>query len=288
MIVVTGATGQFGRQVVENLLERGVPADRIVVAVRTPAKAAGLAAQGVKIRLANYEQPQTLLAAFDGADKLLLVSSTGPDDARIAQHRAAVEAAAKTNVGLIAYTSVTAAPISTLGLARVHRDTEQAIAEAGLPAVLLRNGWYTENYTATLPDAVARGAIAGSAGQGRIASATRADFAEAAAVVLTRDDEAGKVYDLTGDTAWSLPELAAETSAQSGRPVTYADLPAEQYRQILAGAGLPDFVTDLIVDADVQISRGALAHVTTDLGELLGRPTTPLSTAVTQALTATA
>ncbi|MGW0562259.1 SDR family oxidoreductase [Streptomyces sp. NPDC003016] len=286
MIVVTGATGQFGRQVVEHLLRRGVPADRIAAAVRTPAKAADLAAQGVEIRLADYGKPETLLTAFAGADKLLLVSSTGPDGTRITQHRAAVDAAAKADVGLIAYTSVTGAPTNPLGLARVHRDTEQAIADSGLPAVLLRNGWYTENYTAALPDAVARGAIAGSAGQGRIASATRADFAEAAAVVLTRDDQAGKVYDLTGDAAWSLPELAAESAAQSGRPVTYADLPAEQYRQILAGAGLPGFVTDLLVDADVQVSHGALAGVTADLSGLLGRPTTPLTTAVTQALAA--
>ncbi|WP_093797104.1 SDR family oxidoreductase [Streptomyces sp. Wb2n-11] len=286
MIVVTGATGQFGRQVIEHLLQRGVPAGQIAAAVRTPAKAADLAALGVDIRLADYERPETLLTAFAGADKLLLVSSTGPDDTRIVQHRAAVDAAAKTGVGLIAYTSVTGAPTNPLGLARVHRDTEQAIDDSGLPAVLLRNGWYTENYTATLPDAVARGAIAGSAGQGRIASATRADFAEAAAVVLTRDDQAGKVYDLTGDAAWSLPELAAESAAQSGKPVAYADLPAEQYRQILTGAGLPGFVTDLIVDADVQVSQGALAGVTTDLSGLLGRPTTPLSTAVTQALAA--
>ncbi|GAA3020652.1 SDR family oxidoreductase [Streptomyces fulvorobeus] len=284
MIVVTGATGQFGHQVIEHLLRRGVPAGRIAAAVRTPAKAADLAARGVEIRLADYERPETLLAAFANADKLLLVSSTGPDDIRIVQHRAAVEAAAKAGVGLIAYTSVTAAPTSPLGLARVHRDTEQAIADSGLPAVLLRNGWYTENYTATLPDAVERGAIAGSAGQGRIASATRADFAEAAAVVLTRDDQSAKVYDLTGDTAWSLPELATESAAQSGKRVTYADLPAQQYRQILTGAGLPDFVTDLIVDADVQVSHGALAHITTDLSGLLGRPTTPLSTAVAQAL----
>ncbi len=286
MIVVTGATGQFGRQVVEHLLQRGVPAGQIAAAVRTPAKAADLAALGVDIRLADYERPETLLTAFAGADKLLLVSSTGPDDTRIVQHRAAVDAAAKTGVGLIAYTSVTGAPTNPLGLARVHRDTEQAIADSGLPAVLLRNGWYTENYTATLPDAVARGAIAGSASQGRIASATRADFAEAAAVVLTRDDQAGKVYDLTGDAAWSLPELAAESAAQSGKQVTYADLPAEQYRQILTGAGLPGFVADLIVDADVQVSHGALAAVTTDLSGLLGRPATPLSTAVTQALAA--
>ncbi|MEU4685806.1 SDR family oxidoreductase [Streptomyces xinghaiensis] len=286
MIVVTGATGQFGRHVIEHLLRRGIPAGRIAAAVRTPARAADLAAQGVDIRLADYDRPETLPTAFAGADKLLLVSSTGPDDARIAQHRAAVETAAGAGVGLIAYTSVIGAPASPLGLARVHRDTEQAIADSGLPAVLLRNGWYTENYTAALPEAVERGALAGSAGQGLIASAARADFAEAAAVVLTRDDQAGKVYELTGDTAWSLPELAAESAAQSGRPVTYTDLPAEQYRQILAGAGLPGFVTDLIVDADVQVSRGALAGVTADLRGLLGRPTTPLSAVVTRALAA--
>ncbi|NJP99607.1 NAD(P)H-binding protein [Streptomyces zingiberis] len=286
MIVVTGATGHFGRQVIVHLLRRGTPADRIAAAVRTPAKAADLAERGVEIRLADYDRPETLLPAFTGADKLLLVSSTGPDDARITQHRAAVEAAAEAGAGLLAYTSVAGAPTNPLGLARVHRDTEQAVAGSGLPAVLLRNGWYTENYTAALPGAVERGTLVGSAGQGRIASAARADLAEAAAEVLTRDDQAGKVYELTGDTTWSLPELAAEAAARSGRPVTYTDLPAERYRQILAEAGLPGFVAELIVDADVQVSRGALAGVTADLSGLLGRPATPLSAVVAQALAA--
>lgn len=284
MIVVTGATGQFGRQVVEHLLHRGVPADQVIAAVRTPAKAAGLAALGVEVRLADYDQPQTLLAAFAGADKVLLISSTGPDAARIAQHRAAIDAAAAVGVEVFAYTSVTRAPTNPMGLAHVHRVTEQALAESGLPAVVLRNGWYTENHTAALPGAVARGVLAGSAGNGRIASAARADLAEAAAVVLTRGDQAGKTYDLTGDTAWTLAELAAEAAAQSGTPLTYTNLPAEQYRQLLHQAGLPDAAVDLIVDADVQISHGALAHVTSDLATLLGRSATPLSTTVAQTL----
>jgi NAD(P)H dehydrogenase (quinone) len=284
MIVITGATGQFGRQVVEHLLHHGVPAGQVVAAVRSPAKAAGLAALGVEIRHADYDHPQTLLTAFAGADKVLLVSSTGPDATRITQHRAAIDAAATVGVEVFAYTSVTRAPTNPMGLAYVHRVTEQALAESGLPAVVLRNGWYTENHTAALPGAVARGVLAGSAGNGRIASATRADLAEAAAVVLTRSDQAGKTYDLTGDTAWTLAELAAEAAAQSGTPLTYTDLPAEQYRQILHQAELPDATIDLIVDADVQISHGALAHVTSDLTALLGRPATPLSTTIAQTL----
>lgn len=284
MIVVTGATGQYGHKVIEHLLQRGVPAAQIVAAVRTPAKASGLLTLGVEVRHADYDLPETLSAAFAGADKLLLVSSTGSDRVRIAQHRAAIDAAAKANVSVIAYTSVTRAPTNPMTLARVHRDTEQALTTSGLPAVLLRNGWYTENHTAPLPGAVARGILAGSAGRGRIASAARADLAEAAAVILTLDNQAGKIYDLTGDTAWTLEELAAETAAQSGKPLTYTDLPAEQFRCMLTQAGLPSHTADLIVDADLYISHGALAHVTSDLRHILGRPTIPLAAVVAQTL----
>lgn len=284
MIVVTAATGQFGRLVVENLLERGVGAGDVAVAVRDPDKAAAFAERGVEVRHADYAKPETLAPAFKGADKLLLVSGTGPDEARTAQHRAAVAAAKEAAVGLLAYTSIFDAPNSPLGLARVHRDTEAAIAESALPSVLLRNGWYTENYTAALAASVRAGAIAGSAGQGRIASAGRADMAEAAAIVLAGEGHAGKVYELTGDTSWSLPQLAAEAAAQSGVEVLYTDLPPEQYAQMLAGFGLPAFLVDLLVDADVQISRGALETATGDLAALLGRPTTPLSAAVAAAL----
>ncbi|MTE18900.1 NAD(P)H-binding protein [Streptomyces sp. TRM43335] len=284
MIVVTGATGQFGRLAVEKLIGRGVPAAEIAAAVRTPEKAADLAARGVEVREADYDRPETLAPAFAGADKLLFVSANGPDDLRIAQHRAVVAAAREAEVGLVAYTSIVDADTNPLGLARVHRDTEAALAGSGLPTVLLRNGWYTENYTAALPDAVERGAIVGSAGEGRIASAGRADYAEAAAAVLTRDGQAGKVYELTGDRTWTLADLAAAATAVSGREVVYTDLPAEQYARILTDAGLPDFVVELVVDSDTKVAQGALERVTDDLPTLLGRPTTPLSDSVAEAL----
>lgn len=285
MIVVTGATGQLGRQTVEALLKLGVPATEIAVAVRSPHNAAGLAERGVSVREADYDRPETLAPAFAGADKLLFISANGPDDLRITQHRAVVGAAKEAGVGLVAYTSITGADTNPLGLARVHRFTEEQLAASGLPTVLLRNGWYTENYTGTLAGSAERGAIVGSAGDGRIASATRAEFAEAAAIVLTSEEpQAGKVYELTGDTAWTLTELAAETSAVSGKDVGYSDLPTEQYAQVLTGAGLPGFLVDLLVDADVKVSQGALARVSGDLSALLGRPTTSLTAAVTEAL----
>ncbi len=284
MIVVTGATGQYGRLVVEALLDRGTPGSEIVAAVRTPAKAADLAARGVQVREADYTRPETLVAAFTGADKLLFVSSSGPEADRIAQHRAVVAAAAEARVGLLHYTSIYNATDSTLGLSRAHRDTEAHIAETGLPSVLLRNGWYTENYTGSLAGSVERGAIAGSAGEGRIASASRADYAEAAAVVLLSDDQAGKVYELTGDTNWSLAELAAEAAKQSGKDVAFANLPADEYTRILTSVGLPEFLVELLVDSDLRVSEGALAGTTTELSTLLGRPTTPQADSVANAL----
>lgn len=284
MIVITGATGQFGRLVLKHLLNRGVPAGEIVAAIRNPDKASEFTAQGIEVRIADYDRPDTLLTAFEGADKILLVSSTGPDDARITQHRAAIDAAVASGVGLLAYTSVTNAPTSPMGLARVHRATEHIIADAGLPAVVLRNGWYTENHTASLTDAIARGSLIGSAGDGQVAFAAREDLAEAAAIVLTRDDQAGMTYELTGDTVWTLSELAAEAAAQSGTSLIYTDLPAEQYQQILTQVGLPDHIVDLIIDADVGISQGSLSTITSDLPTILGRTTTAPSTTVAQAL----
>ncbi|MGW1739859.1 NAD(P)H-binding protein [Nocardia sp. NPDC001965] len=285
MLVVTGATGQFGRLAVEALLRRGVPAARLAVAVRDADKAADLTDRGITVRAADYDRPETLVPAFADAEKLLFVSANGPDDLRIRQHTAVVDAAARAGAGLVAYTSVVEADTNPLGLARVHRETEARLLAAGLPTVLLRNGWYTENYTAGLADSVRRGNLVGSAGKGGIASATRADLAEAAAAVLTAGDEqAGKVYELTGDVAWTLDDLAATAAAVSGQPVGYTDLPAAQYAEILTGAGLPGFLVDLLVDSEVQIARGALATVTPDLARLLGRPATPLRDSVAAAL----
>lgn len=285
MIVVTGATGRLGRLTVESLLARGVPAADIAVAVRSPEKAADLAARGVAVREGDYDRPDTLAAAFAGADTLVLVSANAPDNAlRIGQHRAAVAAARQAGVGRIVYTSIVVADTNPLALASVHKTTEELIRATGIPFVFLRNGWYFENYTAGIPDALGRGGLVGTAAEGRIAAASIADFAEAAAVVAAGTGHDGKAYELTGDASWTLGELAAEVARQTGKPFTYTDLPAEDYAKVLTGAGLPAGLAELLTDAEVHTRGGALALVTADLRTLLGRPATTLAGAVAEAL----
>jgi NAD(P)H dehydrogenase (quinone) len=285
MITVTGATGRLGHLVVEDLLKRGVPAGEIVAAVRTPDKAADLAARGVQVREADYTEPETLAAAFAGTDNLLLVSASEVGQ-RVPQHRNVVRAATGAGVSLIAYTSVLSAQTSGIALAGEHKATETLILETGLPYVFLRNGWYFENYTENLAPAFQYGAILGSAGQGRISGATRADFAAAAASVLAGDGPANTVYELGGDQPFTMAELAAEVSGQSGRPVVYTDLPAEEYTKALLGAGLADAYAGLLADSDLGIGRGELFTDSGDLGRLIGRPTTTLAEAVAVALRA--
>lgn len=282
MIVVTGATGQLGRLVIHALLKT-VPASRLVAAVRNPEKAGDLAALGVQVRRADYTDSASLDAAFQGATKVLLISSNQIGE-RLPQHRAVIDAAKRAGVQLLAYTSVLRAADSTLGLAGEHRETERAIADSGVPAAILRNGWYTENYTAALPNAVAHGAILGSAGEGRIASAARRDYAEAAAAVLSGDGHAGKTYELAGDSAYTLAELAAEVARQSGKPVQYRDLPEADYKAALLGFGLPDELAALLSDSDAQAARGALFDDGRQLSALIGHPTTPWAVTVGEAL----
>jgi NAD(P)H dehydrogenase (quinone) len=282
MIAVTGATGQLGRLVIEALLKT-LPASEIIAAARSPEKATDLAARGVQVRRADYNDPATLDAAFAGADKLLLISSN-EIGRRATQHRAAIDAARRSGVALIGYTSVLHADTSPLGLAGEHRETEAALRESTLPFVLLRNGWYTENYTSSLASALAHGAILGCAGQGRISSAARADYAAAAAVAMTRDAQAGRVYELAGDTAYTLADLAAQVSRQSGKTVEYRNLSEPDYQAALLGAGLPELVAALLSDSDTGASKGALFDNGRQLSELLGRPTTPLATVVAAAL----
>jgi NAD(P)H dehydrogenase (quinone) len=283
-LVVTGATGQLGRHVITELLARGVPAGQIVAAVRQPEKAADLAAQGVQVRQADYTQPDTLRTAFAGATKVLLISSSEVGQ-RAAQHANVIAAAKEAGAGLLAYTSIARADSSTLLLAAEHQATEQLVRDSGLPFVLLRNGWYTENYTDQLAVHLEHGVV-GSAGDGRISAATRADYAAAAAEVLATDGHEGQVYELGGDTAFTMAEYAAALSAATGKAVTYTDLPVEAYTQVLEGAGLPAPVAGVLADADAGVARGEL-HVTSgDLARLAGRPTTPLDEAIQQALTA--
>ncbi|KAF0836404.1 NAD(P)H dehydrogenase (quinone) [Methylovorus glucosotrophus] len=282
MIVITGASGQLGRLVIEELLT-SVPANQIIAAVRTPAKVADLAARGVVVRQADYTQPATLDAAFAGATQILLISSSEVGQ-RLPQHQNVIAAAKRANVSLLAYTSLLHADTSPLGLAAEHVATEQALKASGLPYAILRNGWYTENYTASIPPALQYGVLLGSAGDGKIASATRSDYAAAAAAVLRTPNQAGKVYELAGDTAYTLTEFAAELTRLSGKAIAYENLPQADYAKALLDAGLPDFLADLLADSDTGASKGALFDDSHQLSQLIGRPTTPLATAIAAAL----
>lgn len=283
-ITVTAATGHYARLVIEELLKRGVPAGDIVAAVRTPQKAADLADRGVQVREADYDRPETLVPAFSGTDKLLLIPSTVYGQ-RYPQMQRAVKAAAeaKAKVGLIAYAGFVNSDTSTLRLGEEHKQTEALLRASGLPFVLLRNGAYTEMYTDTLGQALQYGAILGSAGDGKVSGATRADLAEAAAVVLTSDGHQGKVYEL-GGTAFTMAELAAEVSKQTGKHIAYQDLPVEQYAKTLAAAGVPEAFADLLADTSLAIAHGDWYSDRTDLHQLIGRPSTPLAEAVAVAL----
>jgi NAD(P)H dehydrogenase (quinone) len=282
-IVVTGATGQLGRLVVESLLDRGVPAAEIVAAGRSTDKIADLADRGVRVRRIDFTDPATLAEAFAGADRVLLVSSSEVGR-RAEQHRNAIDAAREAGVTLLAYTSIAQAETTTMLLAAEHQATETYLRESGVPFTLLRNGWYLENYTAQLPVAREHGAILGSAGEGRVSAATRADYAAAAAAVLTGEGHEGKAYELGGDHSFTLPELAAEITRQTGTEVAYRDLPVEEYTQVLVGAGLPEQAAAVFADSDRGIARGELLVESGDLSRLAGRPTTSLADGLAAAL----
>lgn len=283
MIVVTGATGQLGRLVIANLLKR-VPANQIVAAARTPPKAADLAALGVLVREADYGKPATLAKAFAGASSLLLISSP-PTPAQVAEHKAVIDAARTAGVQLLAYTSVLRADTSTLLVAPDHLATERYLAASGIPRVFLRHPSYVENYTASLASALEHGSIAGSAGGGRNSAATRVDLAEAAAVVLTTPGHAGKIYELGSDVAFTMAEFAAEVSKQSGKKVVYNNLPQQDYQALLERVGLPAKFAHLIADSDTKAANhGELYTPSRDLSRLIGHPTTTLAAAVAAGL----
>lgn len=281
MIVVTGATGKLGRLVMDALLQN-TPAGELAVAVRSPSKAADLAARGVQVRLADYDRPDTLASAFKPGDRVLLISANEVGR-RADQHRRVVEAARAANVGLLAYTSLLRADRSSLMLAGEHRTTEESIRAAGLPYVFLRNGWYYENHTDQLEGVLERGTLVAAAGDGRFASAARRDYAAAAAAVLTGEGPTNATYELAGD-AFTLPDLAAELTRQSGQKVVYSALPPTQYRQALLGAGLPAPVADMLVNFDLAAARGDLDGSSDVLHRLIGRPPTSLRDAVAAAL----
>lgn len=282
---VTGATGRLGQLVISALLKT-VPAAQVVALARTPAKASELAAKGVVIREADYNRPETLAPALSGVERLLLIAGNQLG-VRVPQHKAVIDAAKAANVRLIAYTSALRADTSQLAVADEHRQTEEMLKASGVPFVLLRNGWYTENYTASLPMVLKQGEILGSSGEGRISSAARADYAEAAAAVLAAgEDHAGRIYELAGDEAFTMGELVAEISRQSGKNVIYRDLPEAEYKAVLAGAGLPELAAASVARSSAVATRGALFDDGHQLSRLIGRPTTPWKDTIATALKA--
>jgi NAD(P)H dehydrogenase (quinone) len=281
-IVVTGASGHLGRSVVESLLERGVDPATITATGRREEPLAELAGRGVRTLRADYGDAAALDAAFAGADRVLLVSGLEPD--RLAQHRTVVDAAVRAGVGHLVYTSAPKAATTSMKLAADHRATEEYIAASGLPATILRNAWYVENYTAQLPTYVEHGMV-GAAGDGRVSVALRREYGAAAAAVLAGTGHEGQVYELGGD-AVTLADIAAAVSAASGRQVAYTDVPEETLRGILGGAGLPEPVAAIFADVDRAIAAGELDVEPTDLTKLLGHPPTPLRAAAEEALQA--
>jgi NAD(P)H dehydrogenase (quinone) len=275
MIGITGATGQLGQLVLEGLLAK-FPASQLVAVVRNPAKAAQWQAKGVQVRQGDYSHPEQLEAAFHGLDKLLLISSSEVGQ-REPQHRAVIEAAKRAKVGLIAYTSILHADTSPLGLAAEHVVTEKLLAASGVPHVLLRNGWYHENYEEGLAAAQQYGVILGSAKLGRIASASRSDYAAAAVAVLSQEGQAGRVYELAGDESYTMKEQAALVSSLSGKSIAYQDLPEAEYKAALQQAGLPEPFAALLTDSDVGASKGGLFDDQRQLSRLIGRPTQPIA-----------
>ncbi|WP_298493958.1 SDR family oxidoreductase [uncultured Maritimibacter sp.] len=280
--LVTGASGQLGAKVLAALDGKVAKSDTAVL-VRKEEDRARLAADGYDARLGDYSDTDALTKAFDGVDRLLLISSSEVGQ-RSAQHKNAIDAAKAAGVGFIAYTSLLAADRSPLALAAEHVDTENALAASGIPHTLLRNGWYSENITATLGQDLELGQHFGAAGDGKFATAPRADYAAAAVAVLTGEGHEGKTYELGGDSAYTLADYAATLSNLSGKPVTYTDMPRAAYTDALVGAGLPSPLAGILADSDDHARAGWLDTDSSDLSALIGRPTTPIADTIRAAL----
>lgn len=283
MIAVTGANGQLGQLVINGLLKH-IAAANIVALVRDPNKATALTKLGVTVRQADYNQPDTLPAALQGVQKLLLISGSEIGK-RVPQHQAVIAAAKQQGVKLLAYTSILHADRNPMQLAAEHKATEQAIQTAAIPAVILRNGWYTENYTESAPNNIGSGLVMGCASDGKLHTASRQDYADAAvAVLLSAEPQAGKVYELAGDTGFTLSEYAAEIGRLSGRAVHYHNVSQAEYADFLCQIGLPGGFAAILADSEAQAAKGFLADDSQTLSKLIGRPTTTLQQSLTSIL----
>lgn len=278
-IAVTGATGHLGGLVIESLRTRGVAPGDITAIVRNESKAAALAEQGVRVGVASYEDEAALTAALQGVDRLVLVSGSEVGQ-RLAQHTTIVRAAKAAGVQFIAYTSLLNVETSELGLAAEHRATEQVLADSGIDHALLRNGWYWENYASAIDSGRATGKFFGAAGSARVSGAARRDYAEAAAAVVTSENQAGRIYELAGSPSLTYQGIADEVSKVIGRDVTYVDQSVGEYQANLEGFGMPAEVAAMFAGMDPLIEKGALHSESTDLQDLIGRPSTPASKAL--------
>jgi NAD(P)H dehydrogenase (quinone) len=282
-IVVTGATGHLGRLIVEGLLRDGVAPAEIVAAGRSTGKIADLVDRGVRVVQMDYLDPESMAVAFAGAETLMLVSSSAVGQ-RVAQHAAAIDAAKLAGVGRIVYTSAPKADTTALVLAPEHKATEELLRASGIPFTILRNGWYTENYVAVAAQANETGVVAASVGDGRVSSATRADYADGAVAVLLGEGHENKTYELSGDAAWSHTELAAVLSDVLGRDVVYTPLTSAEHLAALEAAGLDADTAGFVVALDADTRNGLLGETSGDLTTLIGRPTTPLREGLAAAL----
>lgn len=271
MIAVTGANGKLGKQVIMKLLSF-YPAEKIVGLARNPQDAGDLIKLGVQIKQADYDKPETVSAALFGIKKLLLISAVIPSE-RFRQHKSVIDAARQAGVSLIAYTSQLRADTSAFSLAKSHRETESYIKQSGMVYTILRNGWYIENHTENLNKALQHGVLLGSSGKGRFSSATRGDYAEAAAVVLTQAGHSGKVYELAGSDSYSMPELASQLSELSGKKIDYLNLSYYDLKQVLLSVNIPEMIADVVIEADKLSQEGELFSDSNDLSILLGRKT---------------
>lgn len=280
MILVTGASGKLGGHVVESLLQR-LPASEIVAGARHLEKAQRLATRGVRVRHLDYNKEDSVTAALSGIDRVVLVSGFEPN--RVEQHRTVIAAARRAGVRLLAYTSGLRADVSKIRIIEDHRATEQLLKESGLPFVALRNSWYVENYTDNVGPLLQHGTMPGAAGEGRVSVAPRSDYAEAAAVVISTEGHAGKTYELGGDQAHTLAEIASEIARVTGKRLVYQNLSEAEYAATLSRFGVPEAYARALADADAGLERGELMTDSKDLSGLLGRPTTALSVAIERA-----
>nr|WP_321457852.1 SDR family oxidoreductase [uncultured Cohaesibacter sp.] len=284
MIAVTGASGHLGRLVIKALLNK-INASEIIALVRNPDAVSDLAAAGVVVRKADYDQPESYVEALKGVDKLMMISGSAVGQ-RVAQHTAVIEAAKANNVKFIAYTSLLKAAKSPMLLAEEHVATEALLNTSGIPHALLRNGWYSENYTENLAPTLETGAVIGASGEGRVASASRADYAEAAAVVMTSaiEEQAGKIYELAGDEAFTMSAFALKVASATGKKIAYIDMSKQDYIAALTGAGVPEGFAEILGDSSDNVKGGWLEDSSKILSALIGRPTTPIDESIKAAL----